>query len=74
MHYHNYYEILLTATALLVGIEAKPRIHFSDITGELKILVFSDLHYGEAADKDLRSYVGFIHHSPSPQRVQFPQI
>ncbi|KAF4673439.1 purple acid phosphatase [Perkinsus olseni] len=46
---------LLSTIALLVVAEGKPRIHFNDATGELKILVFSDLHYGETEDRDNKS-------------------
>ncbi|KAF4720286.1 purple acid phosphatase [Perkinsus olseni] len=46
---------LLSIIALFVVAEGKPRIHFNDTTGELKILVFSDLHYGETEDRDNKS-------------------
>ncbi|KAF4684767.1 purple acid phosphatase [Perkinsus olseni] len=46
---------LLSTIALFVVAEGKPRMHFNDATGELKILVFSDLHYGETEDRDNKS-------------------
>ncbi|KAF4649223.1 purple acid phosphatase, partial [Perkinsus olseni] len=55
MHLVSVHKALLVTTSLFVGTEGKPRMHFNDNTGELKILVFSDLHYGEGEDKDRRS-------------------
>ncbi|KAF4652889.1 purple acid phosphatase [Perkinsus olseni] len=55
MGLHAVHWSLFAVTVLVVGAEGRPRMHFNDNTGELKILVFSDLHYGEGEDKDRRS-------------------
>ncbi|KAF4757510.1 hypothetical protein FOZ63_001216, partial [Perkinsus olseni] len=55
MGLHVVHWSLFVVATCVVGAEGKPRMHFNDNTGELKILVFSDLHYGEGEDKDRRS-------------------
>ncbi|KAF4653612.1 purple acid phosphatase [Perkinsus chesapeaki] len=41
--------------ALLRRPEGRPRVHFNKNTGKFRILVFSDLHYGEGENKDGKS-------------------